>query len=52
MTGCLFFVPTIDFLDNLPDPPGAAAPKASAALPVTVTDGSLRIGGLQRSAQQ
>jgi porphyrinogen peroxidase len=46
VTGCLFFVPTIDFLDNLPDLP---APPASAT---RAGDGSLRIGGLQRSAQQ
>jgi putative iron-dependent peroxidase len=54
MTGCLFFVPTIDFLDNLPDLPGAAAATAasSATATATSTDGSLRIGGLQRSAQQ
>ncbi len=46
MTGCLFFVPTIDFLDNLPDrsDPSRSADRAG--------DGSLRIGGLQRSAQQ
>ena len=46
VTGCLFFVPTIDFLDNLPDRPGPSQSAARAA------DGSLRIGGLQRSAQQ
>jgi putative iron-dependent peroxidase len=33
VTGCLFFVPTADFLDELPDPPGA--------------DSSLGIGGLR-----
>jgi hypothetical protein len=46
MTGCLFFVPTIDFLDNLPDRPDLSRGAARAG------DGSLRIGGLQRSAQQ
>jgi porphyrinogen peroxidase len=46
MTGCLFFVPTTDFLDNLPDRPGPSRGAARAG------DGSLRIGGLQRSAQQ
>jgi porphyrinogen peroxidase len=46
VTGCLFFVPSADFLDNLPDQPDAAAAGTSAG------DGSLRIGGLQRSAQQ
>jgi putative iron-dependent peroxidase len=38
VTGCLFFVPTADFLDDLPDPPR----QASAG-----TDGSLGIGGLK-----
>jgi porphyrinogen peroxidase len=46
VTGCLFFVPTVDFLDNLPDRPDPSPSAARAA------DGSLRIGGLQRSAQQ
>lgn len=46
VTGCLFFVPTIDFLDNLPDRPDPSPSAARAG------DGSLRIGGLQRSAQQ
>ncbi len=40
LTGCLFFVPSADFLDNPPDRPAAAA---------VAGDGSLRIGGLQRS---
>jgi porphyrinogen peroxidase len=43
VTGGLFFVPSADFLDDLPDPPGAAT---------ATRDGSLGIGGLQRSAQQ
>jgi putative iron-dependent peroxidase len=43
VTGGLFFVPSADFLDDLPDPPRAASAKG---------DGSLGIGGLQRSAQQ
>ena len=51
MTGCLFFVPTIDFLDNLPAA-AAATPAIAATATVPSTDGSLRIGGLQRSAQQ
>ncbi len=57
VTGCLFFVPSADFLDNLPDPPASPASASASA-------GSLRIGGLgrqtpaqgqtgpQRSAQQ
>ncbi len=43
VTGGLFFVPSADFLDHLPDLPEAVA---------TARDGSLGIGGLQRSAQQ
>jgi porphyrinogen peroxidase len=50
VTGCLFFAPSADFLDDLPDPPGAV-PEASAAsgsMP-TPTGGSLNIGSLKRS---
>ena len=47
VTGCLFFVPPVDFLDNLPD-----APATPAAAQPAGRDGSLRIGGLQRSALQ
>src|SRR6266567_2255348 len=43
ITGGLFFAPSADFLDDLPDLPEAVA---------TARDGSLGIGGLQRSAQQ
>ncbi|MGI9007702.1 MAG: Dyp-type peroxidase [Streptosporangiaceae bacterium] len=42
VTGCLFFVPSADFLDDLPDLPGS---------PPAPRDGSLGIGGLQRSDQ-
>jgi putative iron-dependent peroxidase len=42
VTGCLFFVPSADFLDDLPDRPGPAAAARSG-------DGSLKIGGLQES---
>jgi porphyrinogen peroxidase len=61
MTGCMFFVPSIDFLDNLPDPPQSEAPEpdaaqspASSAPPSGLRggDGSLRIGSLKRSPQQ
>jgi putative iron-dependent peroxidase len=38
VTGGLFFVPTADFLDDLPDPPRQ---------PTAATDGSLGIGGLK-----
>jgi putative iron-dependent peroxidase len=44
VTGCLFFAPSADFLDDLPDGP---APTAAAATPVP--DGSLGIGSLKRS---
>jgi putative iron-dependent peroxidase len=44
VAGCLFFVPSADFLDNVPDRP---RPSAAAA---RGNDGSLQIGGLQRSA--
>jgi putative iron-dependent peroxidase len=46
-TGTLFFVPTTDFLDDLPDPPGAVA---EASLPADVQsppDDSLGIGDLR-----
>ncbi len=47
LTGCMFFVPPADFLDDPPGPPGPQATQATAQ------DGSLRIGSLQkRSAQQ
>ncbi|MDF3289677.1 Dyp-type peroxidase [Streptomyces silvisoli] len=53
VTGTLFFVPSADFLDDLPEPPGtagaavAAPPEESTAWP---DDGSLGIGNLNRSA--
>jgi porphyrinogen peroxidase len=65
VTGTLFFVPTIDFLDDPPDPPalGAAAGGTADAQPAAAGDGldaragapdvrsggSLGIGGLKRS---
>ena len=53
VTGSLFFVPPADFLDDLPDPPGAAgdSPAGSgSALVPPAADGSLGIGSLKRSA--
>jgi putative iron-dependent peroxidase len=54
VTGNLFFVPTADFLDNLPDPPALPdaarelpAPAASPQPVVAPPDGSLGIGGLK-----
>jgi putative iron-dependent peroxidase len=44
VTGCLFFVPSADFLDDLPDPPGRTP--AVGSPPGT---GSLGIGSLKRS---
>ncbi len=62
VTGTLFFVPTADFLDDLPDPPasGAAAPATGTAGDGTAPPGapaassvrpggSLGIGSLKRS---
>ena len=45
VTGCLFFVPSADFLDDLPDPPGPPGPADTGS-----TDaGSLGIGSLKGS---
>jgi putative iron-dependent peroxidase len=49
VTGSLFFAPSADFLDDLPDTPGAAGLGAS---PADQDRGSLGIGSLKRSAQQ
>jgi putative iron-dependent peroxidase len=45
VTGCLFFVPSADFLDDLPDRPGPSAAAAGGR------DGSLQIGGLHGSTR-
>jgi porphyrinogen peroxidase len=53
LTGTLFFVPSVDFLDDLPDPPGDAPAGDSPGGPVatgSVEGGSLGIGSLKRSA--
>ncbi|MFF2503693.1 Dyp-type peroxidase [Streptomyces sp. NPDC058067] len=54
VTGNLFFVPTADFLDDLPDSPAARdaarelpAPVASPLPAAAPSDGSLGIGGLK-----
>jgi putative iron-dependent peroxidase len=52
VTGCLFFAPAADFLDDPPGSPGAAAAGASAATAAPSTagpagDGSLGIGSLK-----
>ncbi|MFE7169849.1 Dyp-type peroxidase [Streptomyces sp. NPDC057616] len=64
VTGCLFHVPTADFLDDLPalpTPPGARSGALGADLHVVVaqpesqprsSDTSLRIGSMKRSASR
>jgi len=60
VTGNLFFVPSADFLDDLPDPPAQPAPSDATPAPSSAStppssppaDGSLGIGGLKRSSQQ
>ena len=46
VTGCLFFAPSADFLDDLPDPPSPAGSEAAAG---SADNGSLGIGSLKRS---
>ena len=48
VTGSLFFAPSADFLDDLPDPPGAD-PAPHRARPASADCGSLGIGSLKRS---
>jgi porphyrinogen peroxidase len=60
VTGTLFFAPTVDFLDDLPDPPGAGGaagadeperePETAPGMPAP--DGSLGIGDLKRSTDR
>jgi porphyrinogen peroxidase len=47
VTGSLFFVPSADFLDDIPDPPGTLPDPAGDAAPAN--QGSLGIGSLKRS---
>ncbi|HEX6524205.1 MAG TPA: Dyp-type peroxidase [Streptosporangiaceae bacterium] len=46
VTGVLFFVPSADFLDDLPDPPGSDVPGIDSS---GTGSGSLGIGSLKRS---
>ena len=46
VAGCLFFAPSADFLDDLPDPPSPAGSEAAAG---SADNGSLGIGSLKRS---
>jgi putative iron-dependent peroxidase len=47
VTGCLFFAPSADFLDNPPGPPGAAAAAVQPTGAAATGDGSLGIGSLK-----
>ncbi len=50
VTGSLFFAPSADFLDHLPDPPGACRVRpVPRRRPGRRIDGSLGIGSLKRS---
>lgn len=54
LTGTLFFVPTVDFLDDLPDPPGPGTAVEAGRTPDVYTrlDDSLGIGDLKRSTSR
>jgi putative iron-dependent peroxidase len=48
LTGTLFFAPSADFLDDLPEAPGTTQPEAQAVTgQASVGDGSLGIGSLK-----
>ena len=47
LTGSLFFVPSADFLDDPPGPPGTAGPPSRDRAAPEVPDGSLGIGSLK-----
>jgi porphyrinogen peroxidase len=54
VTGTLFFVPSADFLDDLPGPPiatGAARPAPAPGAHLPQPNGSLGVGDLKRSTQ-
>jgi putative iron-dependent peroxidase len=59
VTGSLYFAPSADFLDDLPDPPGpagsgldAGSEAGSGSAAGSADNGSLGIGSLKRSNQQ
>jgi putative iron-dependent peroxidase len=57
ITGSLFFVPSLEFLEDLPSPPsGVASASSEEATPLprdgAPTDGSLGIGALNRSSSR
>ena len=47
VTGCLFFAPAADFLDDPPGPPGTGDALAASDAPAAAGDGSLGIGSLK-----
>jgi putative iron-dependent peroxidase len=49
VTGSLFFVPSADFLEDLPDPP-TAAEDVRVREEISAADGSLGIGDLKGSS--
>jgi porphyrinogen peroxidase len=49
VTGSLYFAPSADFLDDLPDPPGAHSDSGEAGALASPESGSLGIGSLKRS---
>jgi putative iron-dependent peroxidase len=59
VTGSLYFAPSADFLDHLPDPPGVSADPSGVPEPLSTgslstgspSTGSLGIGSLKRSIQ-
>jgi putative iron-dependent peroxidase len=54
VTGSLFFVPSADFLDDIPDPPGPGGSPGTSGPPDPAGEpdpGSLGIGSLKRSNQ-
>jgi porphyrinogen peroxidase len=54
VTGSLFFVPSADFLDDIPDPPGPGGSRGTSGPPDPAGEpdpGSLGIGSLKRSNQ-
>jgi putative iron-dependent peroxidase len=52
VTGSLFFVPSADFLEDLPDPPDSAGGRRRAAVAESQSDGSLGIGDLKGSVNR
>jgi porphyrinogen peroxidase len=51
VTGTMFFVPTVDFLDDPPPPPGPRQPPTVTVVTSAPTEGSLAIGSLKGQPQ-